>query len=176
AAPGAGHAALRVDDDAFEVDQALFRERHEREERGRGITAGVCEPRRARDLRPLPWELGEPISPAVDEAVIAADVDDLHLLRHARERVARLARRQRNEEQLERSHLLRLERLDDERAFVAARKPGKALFERLPGARFSGDVRELEGRMARDQAQQLASAVAAHPNDAYARHSALLSV
>src|SRR5580765_8880915 len=65
AAPRAGHAALRVDDDALELDQALFRERREREERGRGITAGIREARRARDLRALPWELGKPVGPAV---------------------------------------------------------------------------------------------------------------
>src|SRR3954447_16170005 len=105
--------------------------------------------------------------------MIAADVHDLRRLRDVRERIARLAGRQRHEEQLERRHLLRLERLDDERAFVTAREPGKTLHERLPGARLAGNVGELEGRMAGDQAQELASAVAAHAYDAYARHSAL---
>src|SRR6185369_4723039 len=152
-APRTGHTALCVDDDALQLDQALFRQRHQGEKRGSGIAAGIREARRARDPRTLSWKLGEPVGPTVYESVIAADVHDLRRLRHACQRTARLARRQRYEEQLERRHLLRLERLDNERGFVAAREPGKTLHERLPGARLAGNVGELEGRMARDQAQ-----------------------
>src|SRR4051812_33201513 len=175
-APGSGHAALCIDNDTLELDQALFRQRRQSEERGRRIAAGIRKACCARDQRPLSWQLGQSVRPAFDEAMIAADVHDLRRPRDARERIARLTRRQRYEEQLERRQLLRLERLDDERAFVAAREPGKTLHERLPGARLAGNVGELEARMARDQAQELASAVAAHAYDAYARHSALLGL
>src|SRR5581483_4883625 len=92
-------ATLGVDDDAGRVDQLIGDEWRQRRERRRGIAPRVGDTRRPADL--LGPDVGQAVGPALDEAVIAADIHNPRLTWHAGERLLRFARRQRREEQIE---------------------------------------------------------------------------
>src|SRR5438874_13419491 len=76
----AAYAGLRVDDDARGLDHAPRDERRERQQGRRGEAAWIRHALRFGHSRRA-GDLGEAVRPAVDEAVIPADIDDLQVRR-----------------------------------------------------------------------------------------------
>jgi hypothetical protein len=100
AAPaGTGDAGLGIDHDVAGLDQLVDQQRRQRVQRGRGEAARVGDAALTLNLR---WpDVGQAVRPALDVAVVAADVDDLHVLRDARQRLGRGAGGQRREQHVE---------------------------------------------------------------------------
>jgi hypothetical protein len=107
--------------------------------------------------------------------MVAADVDDLHVLGDARQRIGRGARRQRRKQHVELRQALRVPFLDHQLGQLG-RHTGKAIHQPAAGAAFARDVDELERRVARDQAHRLAATKTADPDnaDAHAHGGVLL--
>src|SRR4029077_17956360 len=87
ASPGTGDAGLNVNYDVARLDQLVDEQRRQRVQRRRRIAAGVGNADLTLDLG---WpDVGQAVRPTLDVAVVAADVDDLHVLGDARQRLGR---------------------------------------------------------------------------------------
>ena len=107
--------------------------------------------------------------------MIAADIDDLHVLRNARQRIGRGARRQGREQHVELRQCRGIPLLDRQPGQLG-RQSGKAVCQSAACTALARGIHEFEERVPRDQTQRLAAAEAADSNDADANaHDDVLS-
>src|SRR6218665_109729 len=105
------------------------------------------------------------IRPPVAGAWVAADVDDLHVLGHARQGLGRGAGRQRHKQHVELRQGGRVPLLNHHLGQLG-RHTGETFHQPAAGAALACGVDQLERRVARDQAHRLAAAKTADPDNA----------
>src|SRR5690349_21207594 len=166
AAPaGTRDAGLDVDHDVTRLDQLVSQQWRQRVQRRRGEATGIGDADLTLDLG---WpDVGQAVHPTLDVAVVAADVDNLHVLGDARQRLGRRPRGQRREQHVEIRQGHRVPLLDHQLGQLG-RHTGEAVHQPAAGAALARGVDELERGVARDQAHRLAAAKTADPDNAHA--------